>query len=86
MARTLSFLRSNDLIYTPAINSYMFGNTPAAFDLLYWNGDVTNLPVAMAVQYLPGLCQSDRFANDGFHLSDTAVRLSDVDVPLCAIG
>ena len=86
MARTFSFLRSNDLIYTPAINNYMLGNTPPAFDLLYWNGDGTNLPGAMAVQYLRGLCQSDRFANDGFPLFDTVVRLSDVDVPLCAIG
>ncbi len=86
MARTFSFLRSNDLIYTPAINSYMLGNTPPAFDLLYWNGDGTNLPGVMAVQYLRGLCQSDRFANDGFPLFDTIVHLSDVDVPLCAIA
>jgi polyhydroxyalkanoate synthase len=35
---------------------------------------------------LRGLCQSDRFANDGFPLFDTVVHLSDVDVPLCAIG
>ncbi len=86
MARTFSFLRSNDLIYRPAIESYMLGNTPPAFDLLYWNGDGTNLPGAMAVQYLRGLCQSDRFANEGFPIFDTIVRLRDVDVPLCAIG
>ena len=86
MARTFSFLRSNDLIYRPAIESYMLGNTPPAFDLLYWNGDGTNLPGAMAVQYLRGLCQSDRFANEGFPIFDTIVRLGDVDVPLCAIG
>ena len=44
MSRTMSFLRSNDLIYTPAMKSYMMGETPPAFDLLYWNGDGSNLP------------------------------------------
>jgi len=38
MARTFSFLRSNDLVYTPAIKSYMMGEAPPAFDLLFWNG------------------------------------------------
>jgi polyhydroxyalkanoate synthase len=57
MSRTMSFLRSNDLIYTPAIRSYMMGETPPAFDLLYWNGDGANLPGAMTMQYLRGLCQ-----------------------------
>ena len=35
MARTFSFLRSNDLVYGPAVKSYMMGETPPAFDLLY---------------------------------------------------
>ena len=56
MSRTFSFLRSNDLIYGPAIKSYMMGEAPPAFDLLYWNGDGTNLPGKMAVEYLRGLC------------------------------
>ncbi|OHC49832.1 MAG: class I poly(R)-hydroxyalkanoic acid synthase, partial [Rhodobacteraceae bacterium GWF1_65_7] len=43
MGRTFSFLRSNELIYQPAIKSYMMGEAPPAFDLLYWNGDGTNL-------------------------------------------
>jgi polyhydroxyalkanoate synthase subunit PhaC len=86
MSRTFSFLRSNDLIYGPAIKSYMMGKAPPAFDLLYWNGDGTNLPAKMSVQYLRGLCQDDEFANDGFAVCDTKVHLADVTVPLCAIA
>jgi polyhydroxyalkanoate synthase len=86
MARTFSFLRSNDLIYTPAIKSYMLGEAPPAFDLLYWNGDGTNLPGKMAVEYLRGLCQQDRFATTGFPVLGTDVTLKDVKVPLCAIA
>ena len=78
MARTFSFLRSNDLIYGPAIKSYMLGQTPPAFDLLYWNGDGTNLPARMAVEYLRGLCQDDRLATTGFALAGQSIRLADV--------
>lgn len=84
-ARTFSFLRSNDLIYAPAIRSYMMGQTPPAFDLLYWNGDGANLPAKMAVQYLRGLCQRNEFAKGGFELMGHRLRLEEVDVPLMAI-
>ncbi|WP_394177531.1 PHA/PHB synthase family protein [Yoonia maritima] len=86
MSRTFSFLRSNDLIYGPAIKSYMMGKAPPAFDLLYWNGDGTNLPAKMSVEYLRGLCQKDLFATDGFEVCGTKVKLKDVNVPLCAIA
>ncbi len=85
MARTFSYLRSNDLIYSPAIRSYMLGETPPAFDLLYWNGDGANLPAKMAVQYLRGLCQRNEFADGGFELMGYTLNLKDVDVPLMSI-
>ncbi|HBZ42665.1 MAG TPA: class I poly(R)-hydroxyalkanoic acid synthase [Maritimibacter sp.] len=88
MARTFSFLRANDLIYTPAIRSYMLGTPPPAFDLLHWNGDSTNLPGKMAIQYLRGLCQGDQFAGEaeGFPLLGERLKISDVNVPLCAVA
>ena len=86
MSRTFSYLRSNDLIYGPAIKSYMMGKAPPAFDLLYWNGDGTNLPAKMAVEYLRGLCQEDRFATTGFEIAGETLKLKDVTVPLCAIA
>ena len=86
MSRTFSFLRSNDLIYQPAIKSYMMGEAPPAFDLLFWNGDGTNLPAKMAIQYLRGLCQDDGFAKGTFPVFGEAVSLAGVKVPLCAIA
>ncbi len=86
MSRTFSFLRSNDLVYQPAIRSYMLGETPPAFDLLYWNGDGTNLPARMAVEYLRGLCQNNEFVDDTFPLCGEDVSIKDVKVPLCAIA
>lgn len=86
MSRTFSYLRSNDLIYGPAINRYMMGDTPPAFDLLYWNGDGTNLPGRMVVEYLRGLCQNDQFASEGFELCGETLKLSDIKVPVCSIA
>ncbi|MDH2325417.1 class I poly(R)-hydroxyalkanoic acid synthase [Cereibacter sp. SYSU M97828] len=86
MSRTFSFLRSNDLVYAPAIRSYMMGETPPAFDLLYWNGDGTNLPAKMAVEYLRGLCQTDGFVQGAFPVMGEPVSIADVKVPLCAIA
>ena len=86
MGRTFSFLRSNDLVYGPAIKSYMMGETPPAFDLLYWNGDGSNLPGKMAMQYLRGLCQRNELATVGFDLMGHHLVLDEVDVPLCAVA
>ncbi|MGI3166137.1 PHA/PHB synthase family protein [Pseudooceanicola sp. 200-1SW] len=85
MARTFSFLRSNDLVYRPAIRSYMMGEQPPAFDLLYWNGDGTNLPAAMAVQYLRELCQKNRFTTEGIEICGERLQISDVTLPICSI-
>jgi len=86
MSRTFSFLRSNDLIYQPAIRSDMMGQTPPAFDLLYWNGDGTDLPGKMAVEYLRGLCQDDKFATEGIEILGETLKIGEVKVPLMAIA
>lgn len=86
MAKTFSYLRSNDLIYGPAIRSYMLGEAPPAFDLLFWNGDGTNLPGRMVVEYLRGLCQRDELCRDGFDLLGEKLHISGVKVPVCAIA
>ncbi|SEM35597.1 polyhydroxyalkanoate synthase [Roseovarius tolerans] len=85
MGRTMSFLRSRDLIYQPAVRSYMMGEAPPAFDLLYWNGDGANLPGRMTVQYLRGLCQSNDFVTGGFDLCGERLHIGDVKIPLMSV-
>lgn len=86
MSRTFSYLRSNDLVYQPAIRSYMMGEAPPAFDLLFWNGDSTDLPARMTVEYLRWLCQDNKFARGGIELMGETLSIKDVRVPLCAIA
>ena len=86
MTKTFSYLRSNDLIYGPAIRSYMLGEAPPAFDLLFWNGDGTNLPGRMVVEYLRALCQRNEFCDGGYTLLGEKLDISGVKVPLCAVA
>jgi polyhydroxyalkanoate synthase len=52
LATTFSFLRPNDLVWNYVVGNYLKGDTLPPFDLLYWNGDSTNLPGPMFCWYL----------------------------------
>jgi len=86
MSRTFSYLRAPDLVYGPAIRSYMMGEPPPAFDLLYWNGDSTNLPARMAIEYLRRLCQDDALARGDFEVLGRKVSLKDIRLPVTSVA
>ena len=52
LAKVFNWMRPNDLIWNYVVNNYLMGNKPPAFDILYWNGDTTNLPAQLHHDFL----------------------------------
>ncbi|MFC3053009.1 PHA/PHB synthase family protein [Kordiimonas pumila] len=86
LTRTFSFLRANDLVYGPAIRSYMMGEAPPVFDLLYWNSDSPNLPARMTKEYLRGLYMNNDLAEGRFTICGEKLSLKAIRKPLYAIA
>jgi polyhydroxyalkanoate synthase len=65
LATTFSFLRPNDLVWNYVVGNYLKGEAPPPFDLLYWNGDSTNLPGPLYCWYLRHTYLQDELKQPG---------------------
>ncbi len=82
MANTFNMLRSNDLIWSFVINNYLLGRQPAAFDLLYWNADQTNMPKEMHLFYLRECYQNNTLSKGEMTLGGERLDLGKVKIPV----
>jgi polyhydroxyalkanoate synthase len=64
LSRMFAWMRPNDLIWNYWVNNYLLGNTPPAFDVLYWNNDTTRLPARLHADFLD-LIVTNPFVNAG---------------------
>jgi polyhydroxyalkanoate synthase subunit PhaC len=82
MAATFNLLRGTDLIWNTVVNHYLLGQDYPAFDLLYWNGDVTNLPAKWHAAYLRD-CYRDNLlvVPDALEVDGTKVDLRLIETP-----
>lgn len=82
MAFTFNLLRENELFWSFWTNNYLKGERPAAFDILYWNTDGTNLPAKMHSFYLREMYLNNRLVQpDSLTLAGESINLSEIDVP-----
>lgn len=82
MAATFNLLRGTDLIWNYVVNNYLLGEDYPAFDLLHWNGDVTNLPAKWHKDYLEQLYRNNRLVEpDAMSADGTPIDLRKVSVP-----
>jgi polyhydroxyalkanoate synthase subunit PhaC len=58
-------LRGRDLIWSTVVKNYLLGEEYPAFDLLHWNGDVTNLPAKWHRDYLCDLYRDNKLVQPG---------------------
>lgn len=82
MAFSFNLLRENDLFWSFYISNYLKGETPAAFDLLYWNTDGTNLPAGTHGWYLRHMYLNNRLIEpDGIELDGVKIDLRKISTP-----
>ncbi|WP_369814663.1 PHA/PHB synthase family protein [Erythrobacter sp. HI0077] len=82
MAATFNLLRGTDLIWNYVVNNYLLGEDYPAFDLLHWNGDVTNLPAKWHEQYLRDFYRDNRLVEpDALSADGTPIDLGLVETP-----
>src|SRR5437016_12198335 len=58
-------LRPNELVWNYVVGNYLKGQTPPAFDLLYWNSDSANLPGPMYFSYVRDMYLNNRLRESG---------------------
>ena len=82
LATVFAALRANDLIWPYVVNGYLKGKAPPAFDLLYWNGDDTNLPGPMYCWYLRNTYLENKLREPGGTVQcGVPVDLSQIEAP-----
>jgi len=86
LARIFSWMRPNDLVWNYVVNNYLMGNTPPAFDILYWNSDPTNLPAQLHSDFLDIIATGALTIPGDVNVCGTDLDLSAVDHDLFLIG
>ncbi|HET9206649.1 MAG TPA: class I poly(R)-hydroxyalkanoic acid synthase [Burkholderiaceae bacterium] len=87
LATTFSFLRPNDLVWNYVVGNYLKGEAPPPFDLLYWNGDSTNLPGPMYCWYLRNTYLTNELRQPGkLTVCGEKVDLGAIDAPVYIYG
>ena len=82
LALTFNLLRGNDLIWSTVVKNYLLGEDYPAFDLLHWNGDVTNLPAQWHKDYLCDLYRDNKLIEPGaMSALGTPLDLTKVKTP-----
>ncbi|PWK37080.1 polyhydroxyalkanoate synthase [Cupriavidus plantarum] len=87
LANTFSFLRPNDLVWNYVVDNYLKGKTPVPFDLLFWNGDATNLPGPWYCWYLRHTYLQNELKTPGkLTVCNAPIDLGAIDVPTYIYG
>ena len=86
MAGTFQLLRSNDLVWSRMVKTYLMGERETMTDLNAWNADATRMPYRQHSEYLRRLFLNNDLAEGRFPAGGRAVALSDLRMPIFAVG
>jgi polyhydroxyalkanoate synthase subunit PhaC len=80
LAGVFAWLRPNDLVWNYWVNNYLLGKDPPAFDVLYWNGDSTNLPAGLHRDFMELSLANDLVRPGEREVLGTPIDLSQITV------
>jgi len=87
LATTFSFLRPNELVWNYVVGNYLKGEAPAAFDLLFWNADGTNLPGPFFAWYFRNAYLENNLKEPGrVSVAGLPIDLTRLDMPAYVYG
>lgn len=86
MGAAFAMLRSSDLIWDPAIKTYVRGERAQLNDLMAWNADGTRMPCRMHNEYLNRLYLHNELAAGSFTIAGQKVDLARISVPMFVVG
>jgi polyhydroxyalkanoate synthase len=86
MGAAFALLRSRDLLWTPAVNTYVRGKRETPNDLMAWNADGTRMPCRMHAEYLRGLYLNNSLARGEYQAAGRAVDLAAITMPMFVVG
>lgn len=87
MASSFRLLRSNTLVWHYFEHSYLFGEALPAFDVLFWNMDMTRMPAAMHSFYLREMyLHNNLMKRDALTIAGQSIDLDCITQPLYAVG
>jgi polyhydroxyalkanoate synthase len=86
MAAAFTLLRSKDLLWGPAVNSYVRGIRSEPNDLMAWNADGTRMPCRMHSEYLNQLYLKNELARGEFTVEGSRIDLSSLHAPMFVVA
>lgn len=87
ISNSFGLIRANDLVWSFFVNNYLLGKSPAAFDILYWNAEPTNLPAKMYIYYIKNMYLENKMIKpEGITLSGQKIDITKIDLPTFSLA
>jgi polyhydroxyalkanoate synthase len=86
MGGAFQMLRTYDLLWAPAVQSYLRGERPGVNDLMAWNADGTRMAYRMHTDYLHQLYLNNDLARGRYVALGETIDLASIELPMFVVG